>query len=130
VELFGQAWNVSIDCLTPLIPLVIVSIGTSISADQRETGDLKWSTDGAVGGNSGTRLKVRKRPMKSTKTLEKILDLTPEEEAARNLVKGFFLTIKDVYGDTVRIPRLQAIFFEEALQFNPRKGKPVTSNNY
>ena len=94
-------------------------------ADQRETGDLKWSTDGAIGGNSGTRLKVSKSPMKSTKAL----DLTQEEEAARNLVKGFFLTIEDVYGDTVRIPRLQAIFFEEALQFNPRKGKPVTSDN-
>ena len=74
----------------------------------------------------GTRLKVSKRSMKSTE----ILDLTQEEEAARNLVKGFFLTINDVYGDTVRLPRLQAIFFEEALQFNPRKGKPVTGNNY
>jgi hypothetical protein len=104
----------------------IASIGTRISANQRETDDLKWSTDGAVGGNSGATLKVRRRPMKSTKTL----DLTPEEEAAKNLVKGFFLTIKDVYGDTVRTPRLQAIFFEEALQFNPGKGKPVTSNNY
>ena len=68
---------------------------------------------------------MSKSPMKSTKAL----DLTQEEEAARNLVKGFFLTIEDVYGDTVRIPRLQAIFFEEALQFNPRKGKPVTSDN-
>jgi hypothetical protein len=60
--------------------------------------------------------------------MKKTLELTPEEETARKLVKGLFLTIKEVYGDTVRIPRLQAIFFEEALQFNAKNGRSVPSN--